>query len=398
MRVTDTVTGFKRILVKGQRVIGVERLDLPPTVFETEGLWIEIPEVIRLAMEREQLHFMGGIHAVEHGLIGIFPLLVLCDRNDVGGIAYPYHPQLEQAAIFIYDGQPGGVGLCREACERIGELLAVGLTTITDCPCEVGCPSCVHSPKCGSGNRPIDKAAAVRVLTGLLGRGGKLAEQRLEFVAQAAPPAVAGTELRIEVGGGMPQERAAEPEVMVAPRLPARFGVFDVETRRSAAEVGGWHRAEKMGISIAILYDSGPDEFFVYRDDELAAMIDRFQELDLVVGFNNKRFDNLVLSAYTSFALATLPTLDILEVVKNRLGYRLSLDHLAEQTLGVKKSADGLQALQWYKEGRLDLISEYCRQDVEITRDLFLYGLENGFLLFKNKAGNKVRCPVEFGF
>ncbi|HSH12314.1 MAG TPA: ribonuclease H-like domain-containing protein [Desulfurivibrionaceae bacterium] len=153
-----------------------------------------------------------------------------------------------------------------------------------------------------------------------------------------------------------------------------------------------------MGISIAILYDSGPDEYFVYRDDELDAMISRFQELDLVIGFNNKRFDNLVLSAYTNFPLATLPTLDILEKVKNRLGYRLSLDHLAEQTMGIKKSADGLQALQWYKEGRLDLIIDYCRQDVEITRDLFLYGLENGYLIFKNKAGCKVRCPVEFGF
>jgi len=398
LRVTDTVTGFKRILVKGQRVIGVEHLDLPPTVFETEGLWIEIPEVIRLAMECEQMHFMGGIHAVEHGLIGIFPLLVLCDRNDVGGIAYPHHPQLEQAAVFIYDGQPGGVGLCREACERIGELLAAGLETITSCPCEVGCPSCVHSPKCGSGNRPIDKAAAVQVLTALLGREGKLAEQRLEFVAPAAPPAVAGKELRIEVGGGMSPEVKAESEILAAPLRPARFGVFDVETRRSAAEVGGWHKAEKMGISIAILYDSGPDEFFVYRDDELCEMISRFQELDLVVGFNNKRFDNLVLSAYSSFPLHTLPTLDVLEVVKNRLGYRLSLDHLAEQTLGIKKSADGLQALKWYKEGRLDLISEYCQKDVEITRDLFLYGLENGYLIFKNKAGCKVRCPVEFGF
>jgi DEAD/DEAH box helicase domain-containing protein len=262
----------------------------------------------------------------------------------------------------------------------------------------VGCPSCVHSPKCGSGNRPIDKAAALRVLTALLGREGRLAEQRLEFVASPAPPPVAGKELRIEVVGGMPPEQAPEPEVLTAPPRPARFGVFDVETRRSAAEVGGWHKAEKMGISIAILYDSGPDEFFVYRDDELCEMISRFQELDLVVGFNNKRFDNLVLSAYSSFPLHTLPTLDILEVIKNRLGYRLSLDHLATQTLGVQKSADGLQALKWYKEGRLDLISEYCQKDVEITRDLFLYGLENGYLIFKNKAGCKVRCPVEFGF
>ena len=86
----------------------------------------------------------------------------------------------------------------------------------------------------------------------------------------------------------------------------------------------------------------------------------------------------------------------IMEIITSRLGYRLSLDRLAEHTLGVKKSANGLQALQWYKEGRIDKIIEYCSKDVEITRDLFLFGVKNGFLLFKNKAGNAVRCPVDF--
>lgn len=88
------------------------------------------------------------------------------------------------------------------------------------------------------------------------------------------------------------------------------------------------------------------------------------------------------------------PTIDLLEEVKKRLGYRLSLDRLAEQTLGVQKSADGLQALKWYKEGRIDKIIRYCRQDVEITRDLFLFALKNEHLLFRNKAGDMVRCPL----
>ena len=195
--------------------------------------------------------------------------------------------------------------------------------------------------------------------------------------------------------GGKKEEK---PEEMVLQQSEVcRYGVFDVETRRSAAEVGGWHRAERMGISIAVLYDSGPDQFFVYRDDEIDDLVERLRELDLVVGFNNKRFDNRVLSAYTSFDLSSLPTLDILEEVKNRLGYRISLDGLAGETLGVKKTADGLMALQWYKEGRIDLIIEYCRKDVEVTRDLFLFGQDNGYLLFKNKSGSAVRCPVDFG-
>ncbi|MDF1578890.1 MAG: ribonuclease H-like domain-containing protein, partial [Desulfobulbales bacterium] len=229
-----------------------------------------------------------------------------------------------------------------------------------------------HSPKCGSGNRPIDKEAALCLLSWLVGE--ELSMARLPLPAAAGP---------------------AEPEKKPAAAV-RRYGVFDVETRRSAAEVGGWHRAERMGISIVVLYDSGPDRYFVYRDDEIDEFIERLQELDLVIGFNNKRFDNSVLSAYTSFDLATLPTLDILEEVKNRLGYRISLDGLAGQTLQVKKTADGLMALQWYKEGRIDKIIEYCTKDVAITRDLFLFGVENGYLLFRNKAGTAVRCPVSF--
>jgi DEAD/DEAH box helicase domain-containing protein len=379
LRVTDTVTGFQRRLVKGQKLINMEQLDLPPLVFETEGLWIEIPEAVQKRIEREQYHFMGGIHALEHGAISIFPLLVLCDRNDVGGIAHPFHEQLSKAAIFIYDGYPGGVGLARKAFEKIDELLKLTQKTISGCPCEFGCPSCVHSPKCGSGNRPIDKQSALDILAALLKN----------------KTAVHG---RIQAARSIPPEfRAAGPERKIAKaEPPARYGVFDVETQRSAAEVGGWHRADRMGISVAILYDSVSDSFKTYLEKDIPNLIRDLQTFDLVVGFNNKRFDNKVLSAYSVFNLATLPTLDIMEKISNRLGYRLSLDRLAEHTLGVKKSANGLQALQWYKEGKMEEIISYCRQDVKITRDIFLFGLENSYLLFKNKAGSIVRLPVDF--
>ena len=379
LRVTDTVTGFQRRLVAGQKLISMEQLDLPPLVFETEGLWIEIPEAVQKRIEREQFHFMGGIHALEHGAISIFPLLVLCDRNDVGGIAHPFHEQLSRAAVFIYDGYPGGVGLARKAFEKIEELLYLTQKTIGDCPCEVGCPSCVHSPKCGSGNRPIDKQSALEILTDLLKN----------------KTAAAG---RPQTGRIIPQDfRPAGPEKKIAKAgPPSHYGVFDVETQRSAAEVGGWHRADRMGISVAVLYDSVSDSFKTYLEKDIPHLIRDLQTFDLVVGFNNKRFDNRVLSAYSVFNLASLPTLDIMEIITNRLGYRLSLDRLAEHTLGVKKSANGLQALQWYKEGRMEEIINYCRQDVKITRDIFLFGLENRYLLFKNKAGSIVRLPVDF--
>ena len=380
IRVTDTVTGFHRRLVAGQKLISTEALDLPPLIFETEGLWIEIPEAIQKRIEREQYHFMGGIHALEHGAISIFPLLVLCDRNDVGGIAHPFHEQLSQAAVFIYDGYPGGVGLARKAFEKIDELLHLTQKTIGDCSCELGCPSCVHSPKCGSGNRPLDKQSALEILGDLLG-----SEKVSETTSR---PTTSLTTEKFRISG-------PEKEIEKI-NLPERYCVFDVETKRSAAEVGGWHRADRMGISVVVLYDSASDNFRTYLEKDMPELIKDLQSFELVIGFNNKRFDNKVLSAYTVFNLASLPTLDIMEVITNRLGYRLSLDRLAEHTLGVKKTANGLMALKWYKEGKMEEIISYCRQDVKITRDIFLYGLGNRYLLFQNKAGSVVRVPVDF--
>lgn len=373
LRVTDSFTGFERRQVRGGKLISREELRLPPHIFETEGIWLEIPDVVRQRIDGAQLHFMGGIHALEHGMISVFPLLVLCDRNDIGGIACPFHPQLGGAAVFIYDGHPGGVGLSRQAFANVEELLARSREAVRSCSCEIGCPSCVHSPKCGSGNRPMDKEAAARIL---------------EMVDDTR----AGTPTVREAGGG---------PVPIAGKIPRtskkiRYGVFDVETRRSAQEVGGWHRAELMGVSVAVLYDSGDDTFTSYHEDEMGAFIRRLQELDLVVGFNILGFDYQVLSAYTDISLHRLPTLDLLAEIRNRLGYRLSLDHLAGQTLGVKKNADGLMALQWFKEGNFAAILEYCAGDVRITRDLYLYGRDKGYLLFRNKAGSTVRCPVDF--
>jgi len=384
LKVTDTVTGFQKRLVAGQKLIGTESLDLPPVIFETEGLWIEIPPELRESLEGDQAHFMGGIHALEHGAIGIFPLVVFCDRNDVGGIAYPFHPQLSGAAVFIYDGFPGGVGLSRQAFAGVEELLELTRQVITACGCEVGCPSCVHSPKCGSGNRPIDKAAAIKILDGLL-------------EIRAVPAGTPEISERVRVGtagSGQPVQPAAPGPPSA---VPERYGVFDLETKRSAAEVGGWHRADRMGISVGVLYDAKLDTYLTFLEDQIDELVDHLKKLELVIGFNNKRFDNLVLSAYTDYDLSSLPTLDLLQAVRDRLGYRLSLDHLAEHTLGVKKSANGLLALQWYKEGEIDKIAEYCRRDVEITRDLFRFGMQNRHLLFRNKAGMMVRCPVRFG-
>jgi DEAD/DEAH box helicase domain-containing protein len=151
-----------------------------------------------------------------------------------------------------------------------------------------------------------------------------------------------------------------------------------------------------MKISCAVLYDSRQDRFIDYMENQINRFIERLQTFDLIVGFNIKRFDYQVLRGYSDLKFKDLKSLDILEDVQKYLGFRLSLAHLAQITLGANKTADGLQALQWWQEGRILEIIEYCRQDVKITRDLYRYGRDNGYLIFKDKANQMVRIPVDW--
>ena len=152
--------------------------------------------------------------------------------------------------------------------------------------------------------------------------------------------------------------------------------------------------AARMGVSVGVVYDSILDGFVTYFEDEIDQLIDHLYRCQLVVGFNIRKFDYQVLSAYTTRDLQQLPTLDLLEEIRNRLGYRLSLNRLVEETLGSKKTADGTKALAWYREGKLREIADYCREDVRLTRNLFLYAVECTHLLFRNKAGKAVRLPL----
>ncbi|WP_456473168.1 DEAD/DEAH box helicase [Desulfolithobacter sp.] len=406
LRVTETITGYARYLVGSQKMTGRYPLDLPPQIFETRGLWIDIPTWIQRRLEKQQMHFMGAIHALEHAVIGVMPLMVLCDRNDIGGIAHPFHEQAGGPAVFIYDGHAGGIGLSEKGFSGIQTLLEQACKTVSCCGCDRGCPSCVHSPKCGSGNRPIDKHACLHLLNLLLGPERKDEQNTrrpdtLPRSAQTLERASAKQNRPAVSSGHHPEKKRPDTQntqdiQKIQKILPERWGVFDVETRLSAQEVGGWHRAHLMRISVAVLYDSRKDRYLHFTEERIDELIDHLFSLDLVVGFNNKRFDNRVLSYYTRKKLSSLPSFDILEEISAQLGYRLSLDRLAENTLGIQKSGNGLQALEWFRQGRMEILTRYCQKDVEITRNLFLFGLQQRYLLFRNKGGQVVRLPVQF--
>ncbi len=400
LRVTETVTGYEKRRVRGGNLLGIFPLDLPPLVFETQGLWIEIPLEAQRKAEDAFLHFMGGIHAMEHAAIGILPLLVMTDRNDLGGISTPMHPQVGMPAVFIYDGIPGGVGLSAQAWAKADALLDRTLAVVAGCECEFGCPSCVHSPKCGSGNRPIDKAAAIFLLEQIKTLPAPSGEHIIDCDDSSKDKVQTNTPMPEQAYCPQKQPEALKKTLEISKEGTAmsneHYGVLDIETQRSAKEVGGWNHPDRMGVSVAVLYDSATDSYETFLEEAVSDMIERLYAFDLVVGFNIKRFDYGVLKGYTKKRLETLPTLDMLEKVHERLGYRVSLDNLAQATLDAEKSADGLQALAWWKEGRIDDIISYCTKDVELTREIFLHGRENGFLLFTNKAGKKVRVPVQW--
>jgi len=378
LKVTETVNGFEKRALPGQELMGVFPLDLPSRTFETTGFWVEIEPALKKFVEKQGVHFMGGIHAVEHAAIGMFPLFALCDRNDVGGICYPHHPQVGKSAIFIYDAHPGGVGLAQRGFEIVVELLETTLKHVKSCGCEEGCPSCIHSPKCGSGNRPLDKRAALLILECLLGH---IPFSQISEAEDEADPVTPVIEIKA------PEEQKGENRLLF----------FDLETQKTAHDVGGWQNKHLMRVSVAVVFDSLEDRFLVFEEHEVDALLAHLGKADLIVGFNVKGFDYHVLRAYSSDDLKALPTFDILEDVHKRLGFRLGLDHLAKETLNKTKTADGLQAVEWFRQGRMENLKAYCRQDVMMTKELFHYGLENGHLIYREKhADTRVRLLVEW--
>lgn len=163
--VGNQVTHFWRKRLFSDEVIDRTPLQLPESHLDTQAVWIALPQELTNKLIGQGYDLGGTIHAIEHASIGILPLIALCDRNDIGGVSHPSHSDTDgSAAIFIYDGHAGGVGIARNAYDQIEQLLDATLRVIEDCPCDDGCPGCVQSPKCGNNNEPLDKSGAAFLL------------------------------------------------------------------------------------------------------------------------------------------------------------------------------------------------------------------------------------------
>ena len=187
-----------------------------------------------------------------------------------------------------------------------------------------------------------------------------------------------------------------EPAKTTKRKTESRIQYFDLETQKSADDVGGWGNIHKMKLAVGVVWDSIDQDYFVYEEKDAKTLVEKLRTADLVIGFNVIGFDYTVLQPYSDFDLQEINTFDMLVDVKKLLNFRLSLNHLAQHTLNAKKSADGLISLQWYKEGEIDKIIHYCKQDVEITRDLYLYGEEHGYANYQSRSGNPLQLEVNW--
>ena len=165
LTVTEDYYKYKKI--QFSKTVKSFDLDLPPLKFTTKGLWFTIPSYIEEEVEERYSGdsiFDGGLHGAEHALIGLFPLHVMCDRSDIGGLSTRYHEDTQESTIFIYDGYEGGIGITEKAIEIFPDLVKSTYDLLKNCSCVDGCPACIYSPKCGNDNKPLHKKATKHIL------------------------------------------------------------------------------------------------------------------------------------------------------------------------------------------------------------------------------------------
>jgi DEAD/DEAH box helicase domain-containing protein len=168
VEVRERVVSYVRKLVSTGEVLEIRELDLPEQVLETVAVWytVEPPLLLRAGIPPEAVP--GSLHAAEHAAIGMLPLFAMADRWDIGGVSTALASDTGLPTVFVYDGYPGGVGIAERGYQQAREHQQATLEVIRNCRCQSGCPSCVHSPKCGNGNEPLDKHGAERLLAEIL--------------------------------------------------------------------------------------------------------------------------------------------------------------------------------------------------------------------------------------
>jgi len=172
---------------------------------------------------------------------------------------------------------------------------------------------------------------------------------------------------------------------------------FDLETQNLFDDVGGRQNIAKLKVACAVTWSTARNDFAVYWEQNVPALIDELKSATRVIGFNLRGFDYQVLQPYApDIRFASIPTLDLMLDLQAILGFRLSLDAIASASLGQGKTADGIQSVAWFRGGELDKVAEYCKADVDVTRRVYEFGRDNGYIFYKSKLGSKLKVAVNW--
>lgn len=172
---------------------------------------------------------------------------------------------------------------------------------------------------------------------------------------------------------------------------------FDLESQNLFQDVGGRDHIDKLLVACAVTWSTEKNDFSVYFEKDVPELIKELKSATKVIGFNLRGFDYLVLQPYTpETRFASIPTLDLLLDLQKLLGFSISLDSIASATLRATKTADGIQSVEWFRAGEFDKMVEYCKADVDITRRVFEFGRDNGYVFYKSKLGSKLKVNVKW--
>lgn len=179
--------------------------------------------------------------------------------------------------------------------------------------------------------------------------------------------------------------------------MAENFVYFDLETQRSANDVGGWDRKADMKMSIGVTFSSAKNAYTIYDESMVNQLIEELLEADCVVGFNHIWFDYEVLMGYTILDLQSqTKNLDLMLDLEKELQHKPKLDAIAAESLGEGKTAVGTDAIKWWQEGRIMDIAEYCCFDVKVTKLVHEYGAKNGIVRYKNRYNQSFEVPVDW--
>jgi len=352
----------------------------------------------------EETFLNSGLHAAEHAIIGMYPSEIVCSRMEIGGFSSVN--AYGSPSIFVYEAIEGGVGYSEIAYNRIDKIVERALNSIEECKCSVdsGCPACIQSPKCGNANMVLSKHMGKKVLNFLIEgfengfvsgnttdienpKNSKVIEYSINFLKQDLPKQEENGKYAYYDLLKYPLDNFTKPIV------------FDLESQLYSYEVGGWNNAKDMLMSVGVVYDIKEDKFFIFSEDNVKSLVDMLFSSDIVIGYNTRNFDYKVLSHYDDrFEVSdNVKTFDILnDLLKKHIGdnFRISLHNLVQNNInGIGKKTPSDKMPLYFREGKVDLVIEHCKEDVHWTYLIMKKIVEERNLAFEY---SKQKYKIEF--